>query len=112
MTLQQISDGLTYTILIGEKHVPVNTFGHGPFDSSVYNGDNPVSWARGAGLGIGAAEHRDNPVWQFGSYHPGFCQFVFCDGRVQTITSAINPLTLSRLCGRSDGEETNFNLFE
>jgi len=106
--LQQITDGATYTVMIGEKHVPQDSFGLGPFDSSVYNGDHPTSWARGAGLGVALADRRDNPVWQFGSYHPGICQFLFCDGRVQPINSKIDSLNMSLMCGRSDGKVINY----
>src|SRR5262249_33721643 len=35
--LSSITDGLSNTLLVGEKHVPAHRFGQGPWDSSVYN---------------------------------------------------------------------------
>ena len=29
--------------------------------------------------------------WQFGSSHPGTCQFVFCDGSVQSLKYGMSP---------------------
>jgi len=41
---------------------------------------------------------------QFGSYHPGICQFVLGDGSVRPIAVSVPGTTLSRLSVRNDGE--------
>ena len=44
------------------------------------------------------------PPAVFGSYHPGICQFAFCDGSVHALPVTINLVTLGRLAARNDGE--------
>jgi hypothetical protein len=102
--LVEITDGLSNTLLVGEKHVPIKEFGVGPLDSSAYNGDYPSCMTRGAGQGVGLATVLDDPGWKFGSYHMAVCQFVFCDGSVQGIHHNINPDTLFLLASRNDGQ--------
>ena len=38
-TFASITDGLSNTAIVGEKHVPQSRFGRSPWDSSVYNSD-------------------------------------------------------------------------
>ncbi len=40
----------------------------------------------------------------FGSYHPGTCPFVYCDGSVRALRVSINPVTLGLLACRNDGQ--------
>ena len=75
-------------------------------DGSIYNGDpENQNAARVAG--------RGNPLAispkvaynrQFGSYHPGVCQFVMCDGSVMALPVSVSELVLSRLSNRHDGQ--------
>lgn len=65
--LAAISDGLSNTILAGEKHVPKNAFGVGVLDSSTYNGDYPLCFTRSAGMGVGIAQTPDEVTWKWGS---------------------------------------------
>ena len=97
-----ISDGLSNTILLGDKHVPLNTFGQGWLDSSVYNGDNPLSYLRSGGTG-GLAMFRNENTWKFGSYHTAVCLFALCDGSVRNIFHGIDAVTFARLCQMNDG---------
>jgi hypothetical protein len=102
--LKTITDGLTNTILAGEKHVPRSQFGIGWLDNSTYNGDYPVCYTRGAGNGVGLAQSLDDPGWKFGSYHTAVCLFVFCDGHVEGLAHSINPDVLFLLTQRDDGQ--------
>jgi prepilin-type processing-associated H-X9-DG protein len=100
----QVSDGLSNTILAGEKHVPLGGWGAGGLDSSLYNGDGLTACTRGGGGGLGLAQSLSDPEWKFGSYHKGVCQFVYCDGSVQPLPSGLSPDILALLLCRNDGQ--------
>jgi hypothetical protein len=94
--------------MVGEKHVPLGRFGVGWLDSSLYNGNYFVSSTRAAGpdapLEQSLTAHEDYKSWRFGSYHPGICQFVFCDGSVHALPLSIDPRVLGLLACRDDGQ--------
>jgi hypothetical protein len=99
-----ISDGLSNTLLVGEKNVPPESFGEYAWDCSIYDGHNPPCSTRAAGPGFPLAATRYDTGWKFGSYHPGICQFVLGDGSVRQLPVTINPVTLGLLAHRSDGQ--------
>ena len=43
-------------------------------------------------------------AYWFGSYHPGICPFVFCDGSVRSLVNSIDPNVLGLLACRDDGQ--------
>jgi hypothetical protein len=99
-----IRDGLSNTLMAGEKHVPVSKWGVGAYDSSIYNGDIYMSISR-----VSSPQHRisttvDDLDWRFGSYHFGIIQFAFCDGGVRSVAANISEETFRRLASRNDGE--------
>jgi prepilin-type N-terminal cleavage/methylation domain-containing protein len=101
----QITDGTSNTILLGEKHVQLNTFGDwNAGDGAAYNGDHGTSF-RGAGPGLTLARAPSDAFTnRFGSYHPGICQFVFCDGSVRPIPVNIDANTLGLLVNKADNQ--------
>jgi prepilin-type N-terminal cleavage/methylation domain-containing protein len=99
----EITDSLSNTILIGEKHVPLGTFGQGNLDCSIYDGNDHFCSARSAGIFFALAQSVQDPLWKFGSYHPGVCQFVFGDGSVHALPTSINTTILGNLADRADG---------
>ncbi len=118
--LALITDGLSNTIMIGEKHVQINQFGVGPNDCSIYDGDNIGCNTRSAGgitgtpstvapppTGTGAGYPLTGSIysgaWTFGSYHPGSCQFVFGDGTVHAISNSVSLQVLDNLANIADG---------
>jgi prepilin-type N-terminal cleavage/methylation domain-containing protein/prepilin-type processing-associated H-X9-DG protein len=107
-----ITDGLTNTLLIGEKYVKAGTFGINVpndiganfGDGSIYNGDHPWVISRVAGIGSPLAKNTgDAFISQFGSWHPGVCQFVMADGSVRVVPDTISPTVLGYLSQRDDG---------
>jgi len=110
---ENITDGLANTFFVGEKHVQLGKFGMNKGkdktptdgDSSIYNGDDPWVVSRAAGRSNPLAtspEERFN--FQFGSYHPGICQFLLGDGSVRGVSVSTNATTLSLLARRDDGQ--------
>ena len=99
-----ILDGLSNTIVVGEKHVPLGKFGVGWWDCSMYNGDYYVCSSRAAGPEYPLAKTMTELSWAFGSYHPDIVQFAFGDGHVRSINVNIDPHTLGLLANRNDGE--------
>ncbi|MBC7852172.1 MAG: DUF1559 domain-containing protein [Pirellulaceae bacterium] len=110
--LQDMVDGTSNTMLVGEKHVPKDKYGlSGPSwgDGAIFNGDFPRNYSRIAGnprfnLGRGQADLSGPWHCKFGSDHPGICQFVFSDGRVAALSTMTDMTTLNRLAVRDDGE--------
>jgi prepilin-type N-terminal cleavage/methylation domain-containing protein len=104
-SFRSIRDGLSNTIFIGEKHVPEDRFGERESgDSCIYNDDHPQVNARIAGPGHTLA-HTSTEAFniQFGSYHPGICQFLLGDGSVRPIGVEISGTILGYLSVRNDG---------
>jgi prepilin-type N-terminal cleavage/methylation domain-containing protein len=107
-----IEDGLSNTLLVGEKHVPLVKSGPSALgqeqygDGCIYNGDpENQNAARAAGKGTPLAiSPKVAYNRQFGSYHPDICQFVMCDGSVRALPLSISELVLSRLSNRHDGQ--------
>jgi prepilin-type processing-associated H-X9-DG protein len=100
----QITDGLSNTLLVGEKHVPPYALGQWPVDCGIYDGHNPLCNTRGAGPLYPVAVSKLDSAWKFGSAHPGLCQFVFCDGSVHALVNTIDPAVLGLLAQRNDGQ--------
>jgi prepilin-type N-terminal cleavage/methylation domain-containing protein len=105
MRFAQIPDGLSNTILFGEKHVQPNGFGSLPNDFCIYGSRNAASVGRLAGPNFPLAISPNDPYnTQFGSYHDGVVQFVFGDGRVQGVSTSTPGTVLGLLANRMDGQ--------
>jgi hypothetical protein len=96
--LDSLKRGQAYTILLGEKHVPQDAFGQtAQGDGSLYNGDHPASFARIVGKNHGLAQEPTDPFkTNFGSWHPGICQFLIADGSVQARVNTMDPKLLAK----------------
>ena len=107
----EITDGLSNTIFVGEKHVQLGRFGQtGAGDGPAYNGDKGYSFrALGPGRTI-VRNPSSGGSGNFGSYHPEVCNFVMGDGSVRSIRASLDATTLGRLANRQDGQViTNFD---
>lgn len=112
---KSISDGLSKTLLAGEKHYPITGLDQ---DGSIYNGDNVNHFARAAGrlrplaLGLNDTSNCDRApgctgpclCHNFGSWHPASCNFVFLDGHVKPIDNTVDSRIIDRLATRADGQ--------
>ena len=109
----RIFDGMSNTILIGEKEIDPNHYTDGStacdnhcilagLDNDIYR------------QGI-TAPIQDTPgnasENQFGAAHSGSCNFVFCDGSVKSIRYAIDTQTFANLCCRNDQQPIDESRF-
>jgi hypothetical protein len=100
----QVTDGMSNTILVGEKHVPLPSWGMGGWDCSLYNGEYYFCSTRSGGPAYPLAQDYLDPGWLWGSYHPFLCQFAFADGGVRVMSTTIDPVVLGYLCNKDDGK--------
>jgi hypothetical protein len=113
LSFKHITDGLSKTIAMGEKHVPERLFGLWDGDASLYNGDFLLNHSRAGSDDAPLARFPDDETYcatgpsrcgNFGSQHPGICQFVLCDGSTQAFAVDMDLEILRRYTNRSDGE--------
>src|SRR5690606_29134329 len=132
VTLGRITDGLTYTAWIGERHVNPNQLMQHGFDFPCPPGTGTGDWQTGRIIGAGLAASPDDPQmvatkitkwgdgsfsveinkadpknYLFGSWHAGICQFVFGDNRVVAVKNFTEPSVLQRMGERADGQPYN-----
>lgn len=108
--MAKVIDGLSNTLLIGERHVTVKDLGDENAGS-----DGPIlsGWAyttmRAAGPGYPLGNGPTDEVsgvkhLVFGGWHPGVCNFVLGDGSARSIAVTVDTDNLGRLANREDSE--------
>ncbi|MDC0937077.1 DUF1559 domain-containing protein [Pirellulales bacterium] len=108
ISMKNITDGASNTILIGEKYVNPDNYATGKD-----HGDN---WHLFAGFDGDAQRAgfpdsvplRDTPGYaaplaQWGSAHPATCSFAYCDGSVRSLSFEMDKGLMSLFCNRQDG---------
>ncbi len=107
-SFKRVTDGLSRTIFLGEKHLVEDALGKKDFgDNSIYNPDYLRALARygGAAAPLGSLPGQaSDDFTNFGSWHAGVCNFVLGDASVRSIENATDPTTLGLLCNISDGQ--------
>ena len=106
LTFDDISDGLSQTAFMGERHVPRGKEGTAAGgDTSIYNSDNILTCCgRWAGPNqLLAASPEEDFNYNFGGVHPGVCQFLFGDGSVHAISVTTDGEVLGMLSQINDG---------
>ncbi len=103
-TFAEITDGLSNTIFVGEKHVPLNRYTEpGVGDGPAYNGDKGHSFRALGGTSL-IVRVPTATTRGFGGLHPGVCNFLLGDGSVRGLRNNLDGRTLGRLANRHDGE--------
>jgi len=113
LTFAQVTDGLSNTFAVGEKRVEQFFDANGdPLDNAAlgnmdgphyrwgwYSSRNTTSPMNGPLVGS-----WDNYDANFGSKHPGGCNFLFGDGAVRFIPETVNFEVYNLLAARNDGK--------
>jgi prepilin-type N-terminal cleavage/methylation domain-containing protein len=103
-TFMNITDGLSNTICVGEKHINNKSYFNSQYDCSIYNSDSYLSNQRFAGNGyLLAKSDQDADAMIFGGQHTGVCLFVFGDASVHALSIEIPGTPLGYLAQRNDG---------
>ena len=118
--VDQIRDGLSVTLLVGEKRLNVRycRTDQQPDDNDGYVGgfqDDVVRWGTSS-THVGPLTPAPDfvagqytwstirpSIWQFGSSHVAGPNVVLCDGSVRPIGFDVDPQTFERLCAIRDG---------
>ena len=131
----RVTDGLSNTIVYGEKHIPTqkierchgaDNFNDWDCGIQAWMGNNQVGvydairWfgtGRWAGLARSASEHNNasgnvrlwgnSPTSHFGSWHPGVCQFLLGDGAVRGISVTTEHSLLCDLADVASGRSVS-----
>ena len=123
VTIGGVTDGMTYTALVGEKHITPERIGSQTYDwpppgvayYPYYGGVRALG-----GLVPGLAQRANIPAqttsnWRpdqepeaianyyYGSWHPGITQFVFGDTRVVAVKNYADQAALVSMGSRGDG---------
>jgi type II secretory pathway pseudopilin PulG len=108
----ELSDGLSGTILMGEKHVMLSAMRQQPAvldtsDFCVYASRNAFSVGRIGGPNAPLALSQEDAYRnQFGSWHPGIVPILLADGSTQTLRTSISTTVLGALSSVQDGMAT------
>lgn len=97
-------DGLSQTLLVGEKHIPLGQERTNPWDCNTYDAHHAWCSTRSAGPGFPLTQAPNDERLLFGGPHVGICQFVFADGSVHPVRTSIDENALGLLSHRKDGQ--------
>ena len=108
----QVTDGLSKTFAVGERHLPkvdagqvaANMVQWAQGDTAFFASDNPVAIFRdpAGGLATGPADPRRR---KYGGSHPGVTLFAFLDGHVEPIENDVEQVVLGWFCAIGDGND-------
>ena len=107
---RQVTDGLSHTFAVGERHIPTLTnsapgmLHHDQGDTAFFAADNPQTVFRDTFRGI-ADGPSDLSNRKYGSLHVGVTNFVFLDGHVEAIDNATDRDVLRWYCTVGDGND-------
>lgn len=105
--IASIVDGVSHTILVGEKNLCPDLYFNGQSIGDFQGWDVGFTYDVCRWGGSQSPPEQDTPGLDaancFGSAHAGNCQYVFVDGSVHPLSYSIDLTTFGNLCNRSDG---------
>jgi prepilin-type N-terminal cleavage/methylation domain-containing protein len=111
VSLDQVLDGTSNTIAIGEAKQRKTSSSYGPYwgygthtavHGRLYNQDMTPNYKYGNCTGSTSAKCQY--AWGYGSYHPGITNFLLLDGSVRPISDSVAYLTTRALATPQGGE--------
>ena len=103
--MNDLMDGTSNTLMIGEKHIQFGMINNYIQDGMIFSGSESQTYQRRAGVSNPLANDPTVAInTQFGSWHTGMCQFVFGDGSVRAIKNSTPGATLALLANKNDGQ--------
>ena len=114
--LNQIKDGTSNTLAIGESRQLHTSTSYGPYwgagtHTSVHGSLAAANGVVGGavpnyplGLCSGSTDMYCQYAWGFGSWHPGVTNFLYCDGHVTQIENGVSSTTFTALTTPQGGE--------
>ncbi len=110
-----VTDGLSNTSLLAEKHVPAASVGQaanvGDGTWGFWHIDDWKTWmvVRNAKfpLASGPNDNTGDYRKKHGSWHPGVCQFLVGDGSVRSVTTSVSTEVTLLAADRRDGRADN-----
>lgn len=106
ISISDIKDGTSNTLLLGEPHVPRGELNRSPYNGPAYFGRHLTNFCRIGGPGIPLAHGPDDQrgmTYSFGSSHTSYINFALADGSVRAISTHLSTRILASLAHRSDG---------
>jgi hypothetical protein len=108
VTTDMIADGLSSTLLIGEKYIWSRTYEHFETENqghrTAYAGFSSENQRVINEYHAPAPDSAAASIWNFGGPHSGAWLAAFCDGSVKSIRFATDVGVVKRLANRHDGQ--------
>jgi prepilin-type N-terminal cleavage/methylation domain-containing protein len=102
--ITDLTDGTSNTVMIGEKHIPLNSINTPIADGMILSGSETQTYTRRLGVNNPLAQSNTAVLAnQFGSWHAGITMFVLGDGSVRGFRNSINGTQLGYLANIADG---------
>lgn len=109
--LVEVTDGLSTTFAIGERHlpkvdasVPPELVHYRQGDTAFFSADTPNTHFRDTSRGLADGPDDFSPS-KYGSLHPGISNFLFVDGHVEAIDVYADRTVLRWYCTIGDGKD-------
>jgi type II secretory pathway pseudopilin PulG len=105
ITPNDITDGVSHTIFVGEKVTePENLSWMSGTRATLRNAGSPPQWEAPIPKAANPPKKSDLWVGGFSSDHPQICNYLFGDGRTDSLSDCIDMKILQQLANRADGK--------